>query len=229
MLNLSGQRRPIPLCSLARAANVSEQKVIKPLLNFAYRRLKWPMHFVVVDQGYVNQTLASFLRREWGVAQIVRPKTNMKPPVDCEPDGCPRCPSGERLVWEDYTVDDGRLVYRGQRQVCAICPLAGTCPKQFEFEAGLHETFWGMVPSHSRLAHAVLRKIRPRVEPGFNLTKNKYLMKDFFINSRHLAQTLCILSDILETLEILAVEQPKKGRETRKALIADLIQLEFWD
>jgi hypothetical protein len=140
----------------------------------------------------------------------------------CDADGCPVCPCGEQLVWEDYDIASEQLIYRGNPNVCRTCPLAGTCPKQFEHDAGRSETFWGMVPGYSRLARRILHQFRPRVEPGFILTKNKYCITDFFINSRSLAQAFCIASDILETLEILAKEWPARARETRQALIRDI-------
>lgn len=229
LLNMGERWRPVPLRSLACAANVSEQKIIRPLLAFARRRVRWPIVFVLVDQGYVNADLARFLRRQWLVAHLVRPKKNMKAPETCDPDGCPLCPFGHRLIWEDYDIASEQLIYRGDRSVCATCPLAGTCPKQFEYDADRHETFWGMVPVHSQLARCMMRKFRPRVEPGFNLTKNRYAVADFFINSRHLIQSLCVLSDILETLEILATERPLRGHETRKALIRHIRHPELWD
>lgn len=229
MIAVHGRICPIALRSLARAANVSEHRVFKPLLNFARRRLEWDMTFVIGDRGYVNSRYARFLRQQWNAALIVAPKKNMKPPDGCAADGCPLCPVGERLVWEDYDGASEQLIYRGSHEHCRQCPLAGTCPKQFERDAGANETFWGMVPSHSRLARTILRRLRPRVEVGFNMTKNRYLVKDFFINSRHLAQTLCVLSDIVETLNILAQERPARGQETRKALVADMVQLELWD
>lgn len=221
--------KSIPLCSSVRAANVSEQKVIHPLLHLVHRCLQWPVVFVATDQGYINGPLGRLWRRQWHVAHIVRPKKNMVPPPGCESDGCPVCPSGERLVWEDYDIASEQLIYRGNPILCRTCPLAGTCPKQFEYDAACSETFWGMVPSHSRLARRILHQFRPRIEPGFNLTKNKYCVTDFFLNSRHLAQALCIASDILETLEILAQERPARGRQTRQALIRDIFQPELWD
>lgn len=221
--------RPLPLYSLLHAGNLSEQRVLKPLLNYARRTLGWPMLFVVVDQGYVNTATASFLRRRWQLALVARPKKNMVPPPGTDTQGCPLCPAGEALVWEDYDGADGQLIYRGHPPRCARCPLAGTCPRQFELEAGLNEIFWGMVPSHSRLFRLFQRWCRPRVEPGFNLVKHKYRVKDFFINSRDLGRFLCILSDILEILELLAAERPAKGRQTRRALEMEVQQPELWD
>jgi hypothetical protein len=153
----------------------------------------------------------------------------MVPPPGTDREGCPICAYGETMTWDDYDCSDGVLLYRGKRETCARCPLSGTCPKRFEFAADRHETYWGMVPWHSRLAQELIRRFRPRVEPGFNLAKNKYRLKDFFINSQPLAETLCILSDIIETLEIVAQERPSRGRETRNALSRDIKQPELWD
>jgi len=224
-----GQWRTVPLVSSVRPANVSEQHVIDPLLRFAVKCLRWPVIFVATDQGYINAARAQQWRRQWDIAQIIRPKTNMKPPSGCDSQGCPLCPLGDPLLWVDYDPYDEKLLYRGNPAACATCPLAGTCLKQFEYPAGQNEIFWGMVPFHSRLAQRILHKFRPRIEPQFNLTKNKFDVTDFFINSRHLGQVLCIASDVLETLEILAQERPQRGRETRNALLGDLVQLELWD
>jgi hypothetical protein len=229
MIRWNGKWRRVPVRSLARAGNISEQRVVKPLLNFARRQLRWPILFVIEDKGYINQELARWMRRAWGMAQVIRPKSNMIPPKGCDVDGCPLCPLGERLAWEDYDSESEQLIYRGNPDACRICPLKGDCPRQFEYDAGRNETFAGMVPSHSRLAKQLLQKLRPQVEPGFNLAKNRYDLKSMYINSRHLAQTLCVACDVLETLNLMAQERPARGRETLKSLLAESFQLELWD
>jgi hypothetical protein len=223
--------RPVPLFSLARGANLGDVEMTKPLLNFVRRRLEglWPMTFAIGDKGYISARRASFLRQRWHVALVVKPRKGMRPPPGADSSGCPLCPAGEALVWDDYAPEDGVLIYKGDRTVCIHCPLSGTCSKQFEFQASRHETFWGMAPSHSRLAKEMLRRFRPRVEPGFNTAKNRFGLKDFFLNSRHMTQSLCIMCDIVETLEIMAQERPLRGRETKKALLRDIKQPELWD
>jgi extradiol dioxygenase family protein len=223
--------RPVVLCSRARPANVADVWAFKPLLNFVRRRLapQWPMRFVIGDKGYVQSRYAAFLRKEWEVALVVRAKGDMTAPDDCDERGVPLCPIGERLVWEDYDAPDERLIYRGAVDICPTCPLAGTCPKQFERDAGEHETFFGLVPCGSQLAQRLLRQFRPRIEQGFNTSKNTHRLKGFFLNSRRLAQTLCTISDILDTMNVLAQERPARGRQTRKALDRDIEQPELWD
>lgn len=231
MIRRQGTFCTVPLCSLVKPANVTDVEVLRPLVDFVHNRLAgiWPMRLVIGDQGYVQGEVARDMRQNWEVALVVRAKKVMTPPPDCDANGCPRCPWGTRLVWEDYDPIDQRLVYRGDRRACIACALAGTCPKQFEFPAGVHETFWGMVPAHSRLSYRLLRQLRPRIDQGFNIAKNKFRLRDFFLNSRHLTQTLCILCDVLDTLEILAQERPQKGRETKNALLRDIRQPELWD
>ena len=65
--------------------------------------------------------------------------------------------------------------------------------------------------------------------PGFNRGKNRFRLKDFFINSQHLAECLCVMSDCLECLEILASQRRQRGQETRNALLGDINALELWD
>lgn len=221
----------MPLCSLVKPANVTDVEMLGPLVDFVYDQLAgvWPMRMVIGDQGYVQGKVARAMRQDRELALIVRAKKDMTPPADCDAAGCPLCRWGTRLIWQDYDPVDQVLVYHADPRVCVTCPLAGTCPKQFEFPAGRHETFWGMVPAHSRLSHRLLRQLRPRIDQGFNIAKNKFRLRDFFLNSRHLAQTLCILCDILDTLELLALERPQKGRETKTALHQNIQQPELWD
>jgi len=229
-LRLEGSWRLIALCSQARRGNQAEPRVIKPLLNYVRRSLReFPLRLVVADQAYLNANLAAHLRRHWQVALIVRPRSNMVAPAGSAADGCPLCPAGERLLWEDYDLEDEALLYIGDPRLCARCPLHGSCARRFEFPAAAHETFWGMTPSHSLLSRELLRRFRPLIEPGFNSDKNRHYLKDFFLNSKELAQQLFILSDCLECLEILAKIRKERGQETRKALIHDLNDLEIWD
>ena len=117
--------RPVPLCSMVKAAHISEVRVLKPLLNFARRRLLWPMQFIVVDRGFVDGKRSGFLRRHWNVAIVLYPKINMVPPEGTDTDGCPMCPKGERLVLDDYDYEDGNLIYIGDHSKCHTCPLSG--------------------------------------------------------------------------------------------------------
>lgn len=226
-----GQWKTVPLVSLARAANVTDVEMMDPLLDFIHGPLGriWPMTFAIGDKGYVSAARGRILRERHGVALLVRPKTDMVSPPGTDSEGCPVCAFGETMIWEDYDCSDGTLLYRGKADACARCPLSGPCPKRFEFPADRHETYWGMVPWHSRLSRELIRRFRPRVEPGFNLAKNKYRLKDFFITSQNLAQTLCVLSDITETLKIIAQERPLRGVETKKSILRDVKQLEIWD
>lgn len=82
--------------------------------------------------------------------------------------------------------------------------------------------FGGMAPAHSRLSKQLQRMFRPRIESGFNTVKNTHRRKDFFLNSRHLTQILCLMSDVLSILDLLAQERPERGRETRKALLLEI-------
>ena len=152
----------------------------------------------------------------------------MKAPIGCKSDGCPLCPVGEPLVWEDYDPLDEVLIWRGVPEICEPCPLRWDCPRQFEAEANIHETFWGMIPTHSKLARRLLRMFRPRVEPGFNIAKNQYRLKDLFLNSRELAQMVCTMADVLETLHVLA-RQHHCRRELRRCINDDIHQPELWE
>lgn len=69
----------------------------------------------------------------------------------------------------------------------AKCPLSGICAKQIGNSAGEHETYWGMVPSHSRLFNKLMHQYSHRTISGFNTAKNRFRSSGFFINSLELA------------------------------------------
>lgn len=219
---------PVPVCSLVRAGNVKEQRVSKPLLNWIWRHVRWPLSMVVADQGYVDSRLAAFLRVSHKAALVYRPKVTMLPPPGTEADGCPTCRLGERLVWQEYDVQSAVLIYRGNEHFCRQCPFAGSCPRLFEFDAAAHETFWGMIPSHSKLSQMLLRKFRPRAEPGFNTAKNRHNLKGFFFNSRDLARTACIMSDLVICLGIVAEKRSQMPPAVRNVVEFECEQLVMW-
>lgn len=222
----------LPLISLVVPANQSDVEMLMPLVEAARQGTGgvWPLQLVIADKGYIGEAQAALLRLQWRMGLLVAPRKDMRPPTGCGEQGCPLCPRGEALVWEDYDPEDGGwLIYQGARQTCSTCELAGTCARQFEIAAGINETFWGMVPSHSRLCRELLRKFRPRIEQSFSLAKNKFWLKGFFLNSLELARQLCAMSDVLEVLKFLAEERPQRGHQTKKALQQDLQAPEFWE
>ena len=213
-------------------AHLSDVETLMPLLRQTRQHVAgiWPLSVVLADKGYIQGQQSGWLRQNWHMALVLSPKKDMTPPQGCQADGCPTCPAGERLVWEDYLPEDGGvLIYRGDPAVCRCCALRGDCPRQFERQAAEHETYFGMVPSHSRLCRRLLRLFRPRIEPGFNISKNIHGLKNCFVNSHQLAQTLCAMSDVLETLSLLARQRPCAARKTDIALKGDLREPEFWD
>ena len=214
-----------------RPANVADVDMIEPLLDYLRLSLTsiWPIGLVIGDKGYVSASTARRLRERFQIALIVRSKNDMKLPDGCDTQGYPLCPEQERLIWDDYDPGDGVLLYRGDPQLCTRCWMRATCPKQFEFNAALHETFFGMVPLHSRLANELMRVFRPRIEQGFNTAKNRFRLRDFSLNSLLLAQMLCTMCDILDIAFFLAQQRPQNGRQMRNALIRDLNVTELWD
>lgn len=222
---------PVPLYSLARSASKADVEMLKPLLNFAKRRFGdcLPMNFVLGDKGYVSAPRAKFLRENWNVALIVKPKSDMRPPAGTDTDGCPVCPLGRRLIWDEYDPLDGTLVYRACEDSCTGCSASFIRPAHFEFSAADHETFWGMIPSHSRLAKQLMRTFRPRIESGFNAAKNSYGLSQLVLNSLTLTQQLCTMTDVVHMLKILAAD--RTGRPIRHQIkqVNVKSQLEIWD
>ena len=108
-----------------------------------------------------------------------------------------------------------------------ICPEQSQCEKEFCFPPDDHETFFGLIPLHSRLAKQLLVRIRPQVEAGFETDKNRFNLSDFFINSLELARTLSYLADACNILTFTADLRSIHGRRYKKVDRESRRQLEL--
>ena len=230
-LQIDGHWRGVPLASRVTAANRGDVELITSLFRATQTATRnfWPIHIVLGDKGYTSARDARWLRQEHGVAFVVRPKADLVPPVGTDPDGCPLCPAGERLIWDEYDQADEMLIYRADECVCGACGLRGTCPRQFDFDAGRHETFWGMIPTHSRLARLLLRQFRPLVEPNFYQSKVRHALARLFLNSPEFTDSVGKMSDLIQTLEILAPKKPMRGLQAKNSTLREVKQPELWD
>jgi hypothetical protein len=210
-------------------ANLSDSGLLKPLLEAARSRLNFLPDIVVADMGYIDQEIKKQLRTQYGVAVVTRAKSNMLAPEECEEDGCPSCPQGQRLIWECYVSHEkGHLYHPPSRgDICMICPEKNPCQKEFRFPPDDHETFLGMIPLHSRLAKQLLARIRPLVEAGFEADKNRFNLSGFFINSLELACTLSYLADACNILTLAAEFRSHHGRRYKEVDRQSLRQLEL--
>jgi hypothetical protein len=210
-------------------ANVSDGSLLKPLLEAGQSRLNFLPDIVVADMGYVDQEIKRRLRTQYGVALVTRAKSNMAAPQNCEKDGCPCCHQGQPLIWERYVIEEFSHLYYPppEGEICMICPEQSRCEKEFRFPPDYHETFFGLIPLHSRLAKQLLVRIRPQVEAGFETDKNRFNLSGFFINSLELARTLSYLADACNILTFTAELRSHHGRRYQKVDRESRRQLEL--
>jgi hypothetical protein len=130
----------------------------------------------------------------------------MAPLPCCEDDGCPCCHQGQRLIWDRFVDDkNGHLYYPPHDgEICMICPEQTGCEKEFRFSPNVQETFFGLIPFHSRLSKELLQYIRPLVEAGNEADKHRFNLSGFFMNSLELARTLSYLADACNILTLTA-------------------------
>jgi len=221
--------RNLPLITRTEPANLADGGVLKPLLEAARSRLNFLPEIIVADMGYLDQEIKKELRTQYGAALLTRAKSNMSAPEECEDDGCPCCPQGQRLIWERYLRHQNSHLYHppAHGEICMICPDQKLCPQEFRFSPDLHETFLGMIPLHSRLAKQLLTRIRPLVEAGFEADKNRFNLSGFFINSLELARTLSYLADACNILTLTAEVRSHHGRRCKEVDRRSLRQLEL--
>lgn len=210
-------------------ANITDGSLLQTLLEAGRSRLNFAPDIVVADMGYIDQETKKLLRTRHGLALLTRAKSNMAPPRNCDEDGCPCCPQGQRLTWERYVIETGSHLYYppDEGEICMICPEKSQCEIQFTFYPEEHEAYLGMIPLHSRLAQQLLVRIRPLVEAGFETDKNRFNLSGFFLNSLEIARTLSYLADACNILTITSEFRSHHGRRLKKADQQSKRQLEL--
>jgi len=210
-------------------ANISDGSLLNPLLEAGRSRLNFMPDIVVADMGYMDKEVKNQLRTQYGVAVVTKARKDMVIPKSCDEDGCPCCPQGQRLIWDGYVIEKNSHLYYppAEGEICAICPEQSRCKKEFLFPPGSHETFFGLIPLHSRLAKQLLSRIRPLVEAGFETDKNRFNLNGFFKNSLDLARTLSYLADACNILTITADLKTNHGRRYKKVHRQSRRQLEL--
>lgn len=184
--------------------------------------------------GYLQAERKKQLREQHGIALITRVRVNMKPPqyFGLEPDGCPTCFWGQRLVHDhfDWTEQHHLYLKPDEGQECQSCPLLSHCPQEFWFSPEVHETYLGAQPLHTKLAQQLLRYARPVVEAGFSEDKNRFMLKSLFINSLSLAEFASLLVDSAKLLTTLTRLKSSHGKQIKRASrkLLDQLKLPFF-
>jgi len=169
----------VPLVSWVAPANVSEGKLLFPSLAHCDRRLRWRPDVVVADMGYIDSASKQRIRERWQVPVITRLKENMKLVAPFETAERAVCPQGQ-------TEPD---------PLCPCCWRSSSCPRQFSFSPGDHETLLGLIPMNTRTTQRLLQQVRPWIEPAQSYEKNQLGLSQIFFNSLRLTWSMALLAD----------------------------------
>lgn len=211
----------MPLVSWAAPANVPESYLLKPSLEYCFKRLAFHPDIVVGDMGYIHHETKYHFRTHWNLAIVTKMKADMLAHCEYSPAEALRCPQGQELAWTGYE-PEGQLHWFepvGSARLCSWCWQQSSCTKQFSHPASEHETFFGSIPLNTMTAHKLLYSVRTWIEPAQSFEKNQLGLKRLFVNSLSFCWTACLLADsavLIRTLAILA--QPKSSE-----LLADLM------
>jgi hypothetical protein len=187
----------IPLVSWLAPANVSEGGLLVPSLRYCWQQWSWCPRFVVADMGYLAAEAKRYCRQQWNVAVLTHIRSDMKlvPPFVSETQAL--CPQGEPLHWRGY--DPGAQEHWFDVQppaaLCAYCWQGAGCGRQFAYPAEGHESLLGRVPLSTRSAQALLRGVRPWIEPAQSFEKNQLGLSQLFFNSLRFTWIMGLLAD----------------------------------
>jgi hypothetical protein len=211
----------VPLVSWITPANVSEGGLLVPSRHYCQQQWCWCPPLVVADMGYWGGPAKQICRERWRVAVLTKLRSDMKLVPPYETWWQTACPQGEPLTWLGYEERDGEHWFGvgDKPELCGCCWCAASCPRQFAYRPGQHETLLGRWPLASWLARYVLQQVRPWVEPAQSFEKNQLGLGDMFFNSRRLTWMMALLADSAVLLRTRALLQ----RPTPRSLLAGLL------
>jgi hypothetical protein len=197
----------------AAPANRGEALFLWPALRRCAQHLRWLPQWVVGDMAYINLATQRRIREQLGVAVVtrLRPDMNWLEPYSCE--GVPYCPQGQRLEWLGYDTSSQEQWFgaAAPRELCTWCWHQASCPREFSYPASAHEILFGLLPLAAPLAHHLMVKVRPWVEPAQAYEKHQLGLRRFFLNSLHLTWVMCLLADavvLLRAQALLSLPKP---------------------
>jgi hypothetical protein len=196
----------LPLVSWVTPGNVMEGGLLRPSLHWCRTHLGWWPGIVVADMAYLSSASKTVVRTQWQCAVVTKLRADMKlvpPYVNARE---MHCPQGQPLEWWEYEAATGTQWFRATpaMELCAQCWEASRCPRHFGHAAGAHETLLGLIPSGSRVAQRLLRRVRPWIEPAQSFEKNQLGLSHLFLNSLRLTWQMSLLADSAVLLRTMA-------------------------
>ncbi len=218
----------VPRISWVAPANVSEGGWLVPSLAYCARRWAWWPNYVGADMGYLGAEAKRFCRERWRVAVVthVKEKMRMVPPFESETQAV--CPQGQPLQWRGY--DPGLAEHEfGAAEPAALCDICweqSQCSRRFVYPPSDHETLLGRLPLCTRAAQALLRQMRPWIEPTQSFEKNQLGLSQVFLNSLRLTWAMCLLADAVTIMRARALLEHPPAASLLKELLPEQL---MWD
>lgn len=197
----------IPVISWAVPANRGEALFLWPSLHYCSQRLNWLPDIVVGDMGYIGLEVQRRIRERWRVTVLTKLRADMKLVAPFEPGPVAMCPQGQPLSWLGLEAHD-QLHWFGvmdPEPLCLKCWEQSRCARQFSYAPADHEILFGQIPLASPVARALLKKVRPWIEPAQSYEKNQLGLKRMFLNSLQLTWVNCLLADAVALLRAHAL------------------------
>jgi len=221
----------VPLISWVAPANVGESGFLVPSLKRCWQRWSWCPRFVVADKGYVGGTAKGYCRRRWDTAVLThrRGDLSLVPPFESETQVA--CPQGQPLRWLGYDrpAQEHWFGVCEPAALCACCWQASHCPREFVYAAQVQETLLGRLPLNTRAAQALLRGVRPWIEPAQSFEKNQLGLSKMFLNSLRLTWCMGLLADAVCLLRALALcDEPLKAKALLSRLTPQQMALDLY-
>ena len=197
----------IPLVSWLAPANVGESGFLVPSLKRCWQRWSWCPRFVIADLGYVSGAAKGYCRQHWDTAVLTHRRGDLSLVAPFESETQVACPQGQPLRWLGYERPEQEHWFgvREPTTLCACCWEASRCPREFVFGAQTQETLLGRLPLNTRAAQALLRGVRPWIEPAQSFEKNQLGLSQMFLNSLRFTWCMGLLADAVSLLRVLAL------------------------
>ena len=201
--------RLIPVVSWLTPADVPEGYLLKPSIQYCWRRFGWRPDIVVGDLGYIHGQTKREIRETWKVAVLTKMKSDMTIIAPFQSTRCITCPQGQPLQWLEYDEQNDRHCFgvRTADALCGQCWEASGCSREFEYPPAHHETLMGLLPLSTLPAQQLLRKARSWIEPCQSFEKNLLGLNSQFLNSLRLTWYLGLMVDAVLLLRNLALLQ----------------------
>jgi len=216
-----------PLVTWAAPASVPESYLLKPSIKYCQQRLDFLPDIVVGDMGYIHQGTKRELRVQYGVAMLTKLKADMQAHCNYDPEEPLRCRQGQELQWLGYDELDYQHWFATppNAPLCCSCWEQRACPRQFTVPADTHETFFGMIPLNTALAHRLIHSVRSWIEPAQSFEKNQLGLKTMFLNSLRLCWITSLLADSVALLRALAILEHPPAQAMLQELFSTQSQL----